>query len=102
MDNCERILELVQKNRNGIKIEKIAKKIGIDDSTVYRRLGTPRLQNSIRVDRGVAFPIETSSVKKLSSSYGANIYYRILQEAYGCKAAGKIADILDYYDEKPR
>jgi Transcriptional regulator len=100
MDNCERILELVQKNRNGITIEKIAKKLDIHVSSVYRNLD--KLQRSIRVDRGVAFPIETSSLKKLSSSYGANIYYRILQEGYGCKAAGKIADILDRYDEKSR
>jgi len=90
----------VQKNRNGITIKKIAKKLGIDDSTVYRRLGTPRLQNSIKLDRGVAFPIENSSLKKLRANRDANIYYRILQECYGCEAAGKIADILDRYDEK--
>lgn len=43
MDNCTKILCLLQQNRKGISIPTIAKLIGLDESTVYRHLA--RLEN---------------------------------------------------------
>ena len=39
--------------------------------------------------------LDTSTVIMNKADYNAIVYYRILQEAYKCKAAGIIADILE-------
>lgn len=39
--------------------------------------------------------LDTSTVILNKDDYNATTYYRILQEAYGCKAAGTIANILE-------
>ena len=55
MDNCERILALLQQNRMPIQISKIAEKLGIDQGTVYRHLRSLDLQGKAHYERGIAY-----------------------------------------------
>jgi len=67
MDNCKRILEFLQQNRTPIQIKKIAKKLKIDDGTVYRHVASLELQGKVYFERGKGFV----SLKKEPSQYGS-------------------------------
>jgi len=62
MDNCERIYDLLRQNRT-MQIKKIAKKLKIDDGTVYRHLEHLSLQGKVYYDKGMAFLKETTISK---------------------------------------
>lgn len=75
MDNCEKILQLVRKNRTGVSIKKIASALKIDDGTVYRHIA--EMQNQIRLDRGIAFLIDQKQpFRKPSLVEAAERYYQ--------------------------
>jgi predicted ArsR family transcriptional regulator len=57
MDNCEKILSLLQENRKGISIENVVERLKIDRSTVYRHLESLDLQGKARYEKGVAYPV---------------------------------------------
>ena len=72
MDNCERILELLQQNRT-MQIKKIAKKLKIDDGTVYRHLEHLSNQQKVYYDKGVAYLKEIGIIEPGSAEAYFNL-----------------------------
>ena len=65
MNNCKRIKELLQKNRRGISIEKIASTLKIDKSTVYRHLEHLTATQEAWFAKGTAYPGSEEETKSV-------------------------------------
>ncbi len=55
MDNCEKIKRLLRKNRKGITIKKISRRLNIHPSTVYRHLNHLVHTGEASYERGIAY-----------------------------------------------
>ena len=55
MGNSDKILKLLRHSPNGKKINDIAKKLGIDRSTVYDHLNSLDLKKLAHYERGIAY-----------------------------------------------
>ena len=67
---CDKISSLLRQNPKGLRIDKIATKLKIDRSTVYRNLESLELRGKAHYARGVAYPESGESGKEHSSSVG--------------------------------
>jgi predicted ArsR family transcriptional regulator len=55
-DNCERIKRLLQQNRKGITIKKIARRLDMHVTSVYRHLNHLDRTGEASYERGIAYP----------------------------------------------
>ena len=62
---CDKISSLLRQNPKGLRIDKIATKLKIDRSTVYRNLESLELRGKAHYARGVAYPSPARMAKSI-------------------------------------
>ena len=100
MENRERIKRILRQNRNGIAIERIAKKVGLHRSTVYRHLEHLSLTQEASFSRGIVYPGNEKTNFRSNTSERILRWFEKKDRKKIEQRIAKLAGLRVYYKER--